>query len=245
MSRLLVHGSFHYFRSVVARYDPASRQPPTLVWDIEPRLIDRAILELNDRLYFNASGSPIDRPTAYALSVFTQKESVQDYVVHKASLSLNGRDVEISNAGRLAKEFSDEPQGTLFEKCFNWLHQKKFRPEEVLEGGTAWRLALAIQHVLFPYYIGYLLRSSRMAGFVQHWQLFMHCYEKASFVPMVAKQMRIDNIGVREKFYLVNMANPDKQVSKFRFRAVCEAIELLKDWRRSFQDMIEVDNESS
>lgn len=253
MCHLLQHRNFDSFASVVARFEPASLQPMTLVWDIQYSLFDQAVLELRENNFIHTTGSLFDRGTAYGLSILIQQESLQDYIVHKASVSVHGEDsrlaIVVPNVRRLAKDFSDHPEEHLFRHCFTWVEFQlhlKFRPEELLEIGTSftWKLAMAVQQVLFPYYIAYLLSSPRVSCFTEHCRLFLDAYEHASFVPIAAKYMGAEGLDVLEKFYLVNEANPDRQETKFRFWEICRAIDRIKEWHHSSQQIWEASYDS-
>jgi len=238
---ILRHRNFHLFRSIVATWDPMSCQPIASVWDVQPWTVCEALLQMRDKLHFRTVGSPFHRRTAYALSVLIQAERLESYIIHKACLTLADDDddssrfgLTVPNVNRLALEFSHAPYETLAVKCFGWvnsqLNKKLFDDANPIDARIedAWNLARSLQHVVFPHYIRYALWCTSALHPAEQ---FLDIYERASSCT-VTEWTSPERVRLDEKFYLVNMANPDKQGDKFRFREQCNVFDQLKEWKR-------------
>lgn len=240
MSQILRHRYFPVFRSIVAIWDPTSCQPLTKVWDVQPWSFGRTLLNMRDKLHFSTTGSTFSRSTAYALSVLIQKERLESYIVHKASLSLVDDDrssqltLTVPNVNRLALAFSRQPYEHLSAKCFGWVKSQADagflgdddKPTET-RYESLWKLARCLQHVVFPHYVRYALQHTRGSYPAEQ---FLDTYERASSCA-VTEFTSPEPVRVTEKFYLVNMANPEKQGDKLRFREICSVFDQVMEWK--------------
>ena len=230
MSRLLWHRNFQLFRSVVARWTPTSSQPLTLVWDVNHRTVQDTLLKLRERYAVSFE----DRNLGYALSVFIQKTELESYILHKISFRMteneNGDDtisLHIPNVDRLAEHFVSL-EGNLADKCYVWVKwQLESDPSRashhIYDDEVVWTIAKTMQRIIFPYYIKRYITLLQILGFPYYGQLFMDAYENASYIRASAEEYTSSPLQVytEEKFYLVNMANPDKQREKIRFQKLC------------------------
>ena len=231
-----MHRNFKHFRSVRARWTPTSSQPLTLEWDVNHCSVQDTLLKLRDRYAVSFE----DRNLGYALSVFIQKTELESYILHKISFRMtedenNGDDtvsLDIPNVDRLAEHFVSL-EGNLADKCYVWvkwqLESDASLANHHIDDEVLWTIAKSMQRVIFPYYVRRyitLLQTQRYPYYPYYGQIFMDAYENAaSCVPASAEEYASSSLPVcaKEKFYLVNMANPDKQREKIRFRKLCGA----------------------
>ena len=228
-----MHRNFKLFRSVAARWTPTSSQPLTLEWDVNHCSVHDTLLKLRDRYAVSFE----DRNLGYALSVFIQKTGLESYILHKISFRMTENEtgddtvsrlsLDVPNVDRLAEQFVSL-EGNLADKCFVWVKwqlESDTRTNHHIDEEVVWTIAKSMQHIMFPYYIRRYITVLQIVGFPYYGQLFMDAYENASCVPASAEEYTSSSLQVyaKEKFYLVNMANPDKQREKIRFRKLCSS----------------------
>ena len=251
MAKVLSPRNFQLFRSVVAEWEPSLCQPITYLWDVQMPLMYKALLQMRKRLHYRTSASLFNRDsTAYALSVLIQQERLQSYITHKASWTIDfdetcdcprrGRlTLTVPNVNNLALDFARHSFAKLDDKCFGWVNsqlQRQFpdavEPTRSMVDDVR-RISESLHRIVFPHYIRYALQQpvGRSIHPAEH---FLETYEKASFraADDGLRSTSPERIHAIEKFYLVNMANPDKQGDKFRFREICDVVDQVLEWER-------------